>query len=189
MKLWISNYYLKYISQKNSIFNTQKSSTSFENETLFYELEIVLKEKFPDKDENALSNAAYFYANKLLFVNEKNLDENKTLREVFPSVRFSSAQYARICNAMKLSACVDSSGIYVPSIESIKGQEGYNCLFVLTNDLASYLFQEKKEKNKTKNKLYVALTRSLKDITLLIAKEVENKYGKEYILKYLNKFS
>jgi hypothetical protein len=184
-----SNFDLKYISQKNSIFNTQKSSTSFENETLFYELEIVLKEKFPDKDENALSNAAYFYANKLLFVNEKNLDENKTLREVFPSVRFSSAQYARICNAMKLSACVDSSGIYVPSIESIKGQEGYNCLFVLTNDLASYLFQEKKEKNKTKNKLYVALTRSLKDITLLIAKEVENKYGKEYILKYLNKFS
>ena len=43
--------------------------------------------------------------------------------------------------------------------------------------------------NKIKNKLYVALTRSLKDITLLITKEVENKHKKEFIIEYLNMFS
>lgn len=136
-----------------------------------------------------LSSAAYFYANRLSSANAKNKNEDKTLREVFPHLRFSSAQYARICNAMKLSACADSSGICVSSIEKIKGQEGYNCLFILTNDLASYLFQEKKENNKTKNKLYVALTRSLKDITLLITKEVEAKFEKTFIKEYLKKFS
>ncbi len=136
-----------------------------------------------------LSGEAYFYTNKLLFINMQNKDVIKTLREVFPSVHFSKAQYAKICTAMKLSADVDNNGILVSSIESIKGQEGYNCLFILTNDLADYLFQKKKEMNKIKNKLYVALTRSLKDITLLITKEVENKHKKEFIIEYLNKFS
>lgn len=184
-----SNFDLKYISQKKSIFNTQKSSASFENETLFYELETALKEIFPDKDGATLSGEAYFYTNKLLSINMQNKDVIKTLREVFPSVHFSKAQYAKICTAIKLSADVDNNGILVSSIESIKGQEGYNCLFILTNDLADYLFQKKKEMNKIKNKLYVALTRSLKDITLLITKEVENKHKKEFIIEYLNKFS
>lgn len=184
-----SNFDLKYISQKNSTFNTQNNTTYFESETLFYELETALKEILSDKDMDKLSSAAYFYANRLSSANAKNKNEDKTLREVFPHLRFSSAQYARICNAMKLSACAGSSGICVSSIEKIKGQEGYNCLFILTNDLASYLFQEKKENNKTKNKLYVALTRSLKDITLLITKEVEAKFEKTFIKEYLKKFS
>lgn len=184
-----SDFDLKYISKKNSTFNTQKNTASFENENLFYELETALKEILSDKDMDKLSSAAYFYANRLSTVNAKNKNEDKTLREVFPHLRFSTAQYARICDAMKLSGCADSSGICVSSIERIKGQEGYNCLFILTNDLASYLFQENKGNNKTKNKLYVALTRSLKDITLLITKEVENKFGKIFINEYLGEFS
>lgn len=184
-----SEFDLKYISEKNSVFNTQKANTSFENENLFYELETAFTEIFPNKDINNLSSIAYFYTNKLLTTNAKNMDVNKTFKEVFPSLRFSTIQYARICDAMKLSINTDNSGISVSSIEKIKGQEGYNCLFIVTNDLASYLFQNRTENNKTKNKLYVALTRSLKDITLLITKEVENKYSKEYICKYLSKFS
>ena len=35
--------------------------------------------------------------------------------------------------------------------------------------------------NKTKNKLYVALTRSLNELSMYILKEVENKYTKKRI--------
>ncbi len=73
----------------------------------------------------------------------------------------------------------------VNSIESIKGREGNNCLFILTGDLAKYLFGKKKTDNKTKNKLYVALTRSLENLTILITTEVEEKYGRDEINKHL----
>lgn len=52
-------------------------------------------------------------------------------------------------------------------------------------DLAEYLLAKKKFDNKTKNKLYVALTRSLEKLTVLITNEVEEKYGREEINRYL----
>ena len=52
-------------------------------------------------------------------------------------------------------------------------------------DLAEYLLAKKKSDNKTKNKLYVALTRSLDKLTVLITNEVEEKYGREEINRHL----
>lgn len=40
---------------------------------------------------------------------------------------------------------------------------------------------KKRADNKTKNKLYVALTRSLENLTILVTKEVEEKYGRDVI--------
>ena len=71
--------------------------------------------------------------------------------------------------------------IAVSSIDSIKGQEGENCLFILTVDLAAYLFGDKIEDNKVKNLLYVALTRSLDKLTVYITEDVEKKYDKDKI--------
>ena len=48
-------------------------------------------------------------------------------------------------------------------------------------DLAAFLFDDSTEMNKTKNKLYVALTRSLNELSMYILKEVENKYTKKRI--------
>jgi hypothetical protein len=72
----------------------------------------------------------------------------------------------------------------VSSIEIIKGREAERCLFILSPDLAPYLFLEKVEDNKTKHLLYVALTRSLDHLTLLIMKEVEEQYTRDRILRY-----
>jgi hypothetical protein len=55
-------------------------------------------------------------------------------------------------------------------------------LFILSPDLAPYLFREKTEDNKTSHLLYVALTRSLNHLTILIMKEVEETYAREKIL-------
>ena len=70
----------------------------------------------------------------------------------------------------------------VSSIEIIKGREAERCLFILSPDLAPYLFREKTEDNKTSHLLYVALTRSLDYLTILVMKEVEETYTRDKIL-------
>ena len=55
-------------------------------------------------------------------------------------------------------------------------------MFILSPDLAPYLFREKTEDNKISHLLYVALTRSLNHLTILVMKEVEEMYTKERIL-------
>jgi DNA helicase IV len=82
---------------------------------------------------------------------------------------------------------VMNNTITVNSIDSIKGKEGENCLFILTTDLASYMFGNKKDNTITKNRLYVALTRSLDKLTIFITEEVEKKYGKKEIIDFFNK--
>lgn len=75
----------------------------------------------------------------------------------------------------------------VSSIDSIKGMEADNCLFILTPDLTAYLLSEKTDDNKTKHKLYVALTRSTDKLTILISKESECKYGRDRIDAFVEK--
>lgn len=79
--------------------------------------------------------------------------------------------------------------IYVNSIDSIKGQEGNNCLLILTTDLAAYLLGTKTEETIFKNRLYVGLTRSLEKLTIYITPEVEKKYGKENIKNFFDKLN
>ena len=82
---------------------------------------------------------------------------------------------------------VSSAGdIAVKSIEAIKGLEHERCLFVLTTDLAPYLFGDKSEENKTRHLLYVALTRSSDNLSILVTEEVERKYPRERIISTLN---
>lgn len=65
--------------------------------------------------------------------------------------------------------------------------DGETCLFILTNDLVAYLFNDNNtEANKTKNKLYVALTRLLNELS--IYKEVENKYTKKRIQDFFERY-
>ena len=75
--------------------------------------------------------------------------------------------------------------IFVKSIDYIKGMEGKKCLFILTNDLATHLLNDNTEANKTKNKLYVALTRSSNELSIYILKDVEDKYTKKRIQAFL----
>ncbi|PGB07785.1 hypothetical protein [Bacillus toyonensis] len=76
------------------------------------------------------------------------------------------------------------SGVLVKSIDSIKGLEGDRCLFIVTTDLASYLFGEKTDENKMLNYLYVALTRAREKLVFLVANEVEDKYSRETVTNY-----
>jgi DNA helicase IV len=81
----------------------------------------------------------------------------------------------------------DKDKVVVNSIDSIKGQEGKKCVFILTTDLAAYLFGEKADDTTTKHRLYVALTRSLDKLTIFITNEVETKYKRENIVNFFEK--
>lgn len=89
-----------------------------------------------------------------------------------------------MASAIKATDTATSDIPVVSSIEIIKGREAERCLFILSTDLAPYLFREKTEDNKTSHLLYVALTRSLDHLTILVMKEVEEKYTREKIVGF-----
>ena len=99
--------------------------------------------------------------------------------------KIDSRRYGIIINIFEDESPIKQEDkILVKSIDYIKGMEGEKCLFILTNDLAAHLFNDNTETNKTKNKLYVALTRSLNELSIYILKEVEDKYTKKRILDF-----
>ena len=61
-------------------------------------------------------------------------------------------------------------------------------MFILTTDLAAYLFKEKNDDNATKCRTYVALTRSLNYLLIYITPEVEHKYGRNYIETFFKEY-
>lgn len=177
---------LKYISAKNERYETHREAERTNKfDTLYHELVDVMEKMFPNKSRITIERTAYFYSSKLLKIYEEEHDAEKAMGVVFKHNRLDNKDYARIIQNV-LHSEIEKSGIRVSSIESIKGCEGNNCLFILTVDLAEYLLGNKKAENKTKNKLYVALTRSLEKMTILVTREVEEKYGRAGINSLYN---
>ena len=103
--------------------------------------------------------------------------------------KIDSRRYGIIINLFEDESPIKQEDkIFVKSIDYIKGMEGEKCLFILTNDLAAHLFNNNTETNKTKNKLYVALTRSLNELSIYILKEVEDKYTKKRIQDFFERY-
>ena len=82
-----------------------------------------------------------------------------------------------------------ADAVVVRSIEIIKVLEAERCLFILTSDLAPYLFRTKTEDNKMSHLLYVALTRSKDHLTILISREVETSFSRKFIIDYFGSYS
>ena len=172
------DFKLCYISQKQGKFDTHKIETT--NNILFAlseEIEGEMRRLHPDKPELTVLRASYYYAELLLGKYSQTDDKIKAMNEVFGHEELSKKAYGVIINMLSDNSCaLDNEKIRLNSIDSIKGQEGENCLFILTTDLAAYMFGEKMEDTTTKSRLYVALTRSLDRLTIFITAEVEAKY-------------
>lgn len=182
-------YGLTYISKKNERFNTHgeaMESKWFDN--LRYELEsgIRLKHGNDASELEIMRNAHYVAASARSLLNDgASIKEvaNRCVR--CGAFDYDSGRYARIVDALKHMTPSRASGLAVKSIEAIKGLEHDKCLFVLTTDLAPYLMGDKTEDNKTKHQLYVALTRSRKELSILVTKEVEDRYSRSRIASAL----
>jgi len=142
-----------------------------------------------NKTELEIKRAAFYVTEQMLSAFDSGIKENTIIaqwvnRGIFD--RLTGQRYAQMASAIKAIDTATSDIPVVSSIEIIKGREAKRCLFILSPDLAPYLFREKKEDNKTSHLLYVALTRSLDHLTILVMKEVEETYTKDRILCFFH---
>lgn len=176
-----------YIRAKNKLFSTNRSQKNLLKENLLYELERIYKTKSENREKVKL----WSFQVKKVILDNLDFKKNYQMLNMIANVikrRLSPQEYAR------LNECFDKireqneleDNILVKSIDRVKGLEGNNCLFILTTDLASYLFKENQEDNKMKNYLYVALTRSKNTLVILATAEVEEKYGRQGLIKRFN---
>lgn len=170
-----------FISRKNVRYMTSLKDFKIANDTLNYELKILLKRIISDEKE--LDMNAYILM-KTILRNIDIADEWKIINELEKrlSIKFTSKDKAKLKEALTLNKqSQKQEGILVHSIDKVKGLEGNNCLFILTTDLSEYMFMNKMEMNKMNNYLYVALTRSMENLIFLVTHEVETKYGRNFI--------
>lgn len=183
------NYGLVYISKKNSRFDTHGSD---KRDSRFVNLneeiqEAVQRKHNGHKTDMEICRAAYCVAERIMNDFDSRGDPAKAINKWIHKGMFDydEKQYAKICQILQANNLAEGKGIIVRSIESIKGLEDEKCLFILTSDLAPYLFGKKTTDNKTKHLLYVALTRSKDELAILVTQEVETAYSKKFILSFV----
>lgn len=184
----LSKYDLKYIYRRNDRFETHHvAEDNAKFQTLLYEVSNII-ETLPNLSEVGIKIRAHFFATKMLEMRIKTDDIDAIIRRFVKNTRdLTKQEYAKLAAILKDDTHNYNSEAYqVNSIESVKGLEGNNCLFVLTTELVPYLFKENSQENKTKNALYVALTRSLDSLTILVTYEVEERYSCERFKKYFD---
>lgn len=182
------NFDLSYISQKQGKYETHSQEKVQDVKTaLSEEIESVMRVKHPNANEVVLLRSSYYYAERLLEAYAATNDKKKAMRETFKCEQLDTKAYGIIINMIPDDTDAEAEKmIFVSSIDRVKGQEGENCLFILTTDLAAYLFGDKTEDTTTKNRLYVALTRSLNKLTIFVTKQVEDKYGRDFIISFFH---
>lgn len=182
-------YGLVYISRKNGRFDTHgvdKQDSRFAN--LDEEILDAMQRKHSShRTDMEIRRAAYYVTERIIHDFDSHGDPKKVINEWINKGMFDydKIQYAKICEALRTNNQSEGESIIVKSIESIKGLEDEKCLFILTKDLAPYLFRKKTTDNKTKHLLYVALTRSKDELSILVTREVETAYSKEFILSFI----
>lgn len=188
IKTFVSNdaFGLLYISKKNKRFDTHaRIDQRGRFDTLRHELNIAIQKKYDDTlTDIEIKRIAYYFAGQMLglIANGSAIKAviNKGISDGYYD--YDNTTYARIADALKTEPFSGRDSIVVRSIEAIKGLEHEKCLFILTTDLVPYLLREKTDDNKTMHLLYVALTRSLDNLTILVTTEVENRYTRKQIL-------
>lgn len=174
-------------AKKNNRFDTHASIDKRRAiDALRYELGIAIQEKNgTTATDLEIKRIAYYLAGQML----ESASNGTTINDVITKgiydgyYDYNNVTYAKIAEALKAGSSSESNSIVVSSIEAAKGLEHKKCLFILTIDLVPYLLGKKTDDNKTKHLLYVALTRSLDDLTILVTTEVEDRYTRKQILE------
>ncbi|EJR27818.1 UvrD-helicase domain-containing protein [Bacillus cereus] len=180
----ITNWDYAYIYKKNERFTTHINDKNKAEQNLTYELKSIVKKL--EINEQIVDKFVYDIKKMIL----KSLAEEDNSK-IFLILEEALSIKLILQDKKKLEEVLDmnretptAKGVLVNSIDSIKGLEGDKCLFILTMDLAPYLFGEKSTQNKMLNYLYVGLTRAKQKLVFLVANEVEDRYGRENVNAY-----
>lgn len=176
------NYGLCYISQKRGKFYTHSSETTDERfETLRHEVFRAMQEKWREKTAEKMLENYDQAGNSTAAISQ--WIENSAFNQL------SRQKYAQMAFAISMKKAEPTNAIVVRSIEIIKGLEASRCFFILTSDLAPYLFRTKTDDNKMSHLLYVALTRSKDHLTILISQDVESTFSRDFVLAFFAQYS
>ena len=178
-------YDLVYISKKNDRYETHSHEFNEDDfPTLLHEVTLAVSEKFGSTiSELETKRIAYYLTEHMLSFVANGGQPKEAITKCINAKFFDyeKKRFARMASALKGGKDSPTGKISVKSIDAVKGLEGTKCLFILTQDLVPYLLGEKMDDNKTKHLLYVALTRSLDELAILVTHEVERAYSKEKI--------
>lgn len=178
---------LAYISKKNERFDTHASHVDDGRfNTLFHYLVTAIRAKHDvDMTDLEIKRAAFQLTEQMIGSVDKGGKVGVAINKGIASGWFDydRAMYAQMAESLKVTVPAESTIVTVKSIEAIKGLEDERCLFILTTDLAPYLLLDRTDDNRTRHLLYVALTRSLDNLTVLVTKEVESRYPRERIIE------
>lgn len=170
-----------YIYKKNERFFTHEADNNIAEKSLEYEIKALIAKSGMRKNEIDKNT---FVLKKYILGNLSKLKYYQifSLLERILSINLTNKDKDKLASSLDLNLKISNqSGLVINSIDSIKGLEADNCIFFLTTELAPYLFKEKTDENKMLNYLYVAITRSKKELLILVTREVEEKYSKDII--------
>lgn len=182
------DYDLAYIYQKNKYFNTQSPS---KNELVYEEIKFLIDRYSPEiKYQNKVLQIASKITTYLFRYVNQGISVEKAINKIFPYGALLPKDYKGLEEVMYRSLGSDQENrIKISSIQSIKGLDEEKCLFVVTSQFIPYLKQDRnKDSIRMKSHLYVALTRAKSKLTILICKDVEEKYRKEDIMDLFDKY-
>lgn len=184
-----ANFGLCYISHKNERFNTHGAKEVDDRfETLHHEVFRAMEDKWEGQiTDIEIERAAFYVTEKILESHDQAGNAAAQIAHWIEKGAFdqlSTQRYAQMATAILARETETESAVVVKSIEIIKGLEAERCLFVLTSDLAPYLFRAKTEDNRMSHLLYVALTRSKNHLTIMISQEVEKSFSRESIVAF-----
>lgn len=188
-KIEKEKYGLAYIQKKNDRFRTHGTNLDESRvESIQFEIKKAIEAKHGERlSELELNRLSYKFSESIVDKTKNGAEINVILKSLIKENVFDydNKLWARIHELIEKEKTRNEGTILVQSIESIKGLEDEKCLFILTGELAPYFFGKKNSDNKTKHLLYVALTRSLDSLSILITSEVEEKYGYDYCADYV----
>lgn len=148
---------LIYARKKDDVFDTQKEKSIIPQ---------ILKEKLLEQIKIGDDEDAFLYEKEKEL--EKILTKNKNIKKEFLDKykigKLPLEDFTQLINQTKK----ERIKYVVNSIDKAKGLENENCMFILNKSMLDYLLMTKKEENKELNYLYVALTRTKKNLILAI---------------------
>lgn len=167
------------IKEKKGIIYTRKKEENFDTKQEKNIMTITLKNILLEKKPEQNDEDAFLYEKEKEI--EEILDNRKSLKLNFLDkydIRLPADEFYNLINQ------IDNNKKYqVKSIDKVKGLENENCMFIINDSMLKYLLKINTERNKELNYLYVALTRTKRNLIL----GIYTKEDKQIISEKLQK--
>lgn len=175
--LWKRDEYLIYISRKNGRYLTNNIK-EFNTLPLKIVDQIENIKLFKGLDKDIVEKALVIKFNKYMFLYDSKIAISKFSKHY--EIVIEKDSYAQLMEFQNKQVN-NKDSIFIFSIDKVKGLEGDKCIFILNDSALDYIFGKKTERNKEYNKIYVGLTRSKRDLILLVDLSIIKRYSIEEI--------